>query len=1197
MGLINITVRNFKSYLGTTQFQLEKLPFIGVIGPNGSGKSNFLDAVCFVIGMSINELRCTQIGDLVNLKAHASDMFVEARVEVEGLDVVRFKRTSSEYYIDGAIVTPEYYLLEWRKFHVLAGAKNCIVLQNDIESLASAEPEKLAKFIGSAITIAKFAGTKIPRITPAPESLEVDEASEVDYSNGVDPTEYAILKSDMEQAASEMRKFSKYRNSTQAKLDTAQEISETKTKIAEIRSKVRKLERRRVILSSKEKRALLSGLRKQVDDAKKALAECEGEASLVVSDSKVLRSTYARKRRQLQTARQQEREAMANVVKITSQIQPLEKKSEIIMSELRVLEPDLDYARQTMITAKEEVEEAEESTKKLEREQQRERLLQEQESSDKLSSELRQLWDKLNTEFLKSTALDQDKLRLLMREVNKEQEKVLSGEYELSLRKQDHESSSNKYDQCEVRIQQLTTLINERTAQKEERTNELKKSVDELDKCRTEQVDLQEKLVSLNRKLKSADGDKKYLAQRHRLLDAVEKLKLSNKGVFDILGNLVEPIEQRFQSALEQGLGSNVDAIVVSDASVAISCIRQARRERLGILRFLPLSDLQAMDLSNVRSQLSSHLANHSSGSKNIDARLLIDCARVNAQFRPALVYVLGDTVFVPTLKQALNLRKSNLKMRMISSDGASLSTNNLMSITSESALSNTASSRSLVTLERRVQQVIEKKKNLNVKEQDLQDSEMRLSSQIDKLTVSISSAQKELEICEEQISSFGREIRHYTDLCKKAEAEVKSQKEILLKAQNLYNEFNESLHLQRQEAFKPFIDEAGGQLEDWDSILTKDANQILEVSRKRQLLEDRSKLANDRYTFAKEHYSKQSHRYKTMEAQLNAINHQLNESSEKLRAAQLKFDKASEKVKTLHGEVEAKSDEVGAADSMLEQAQQKVADAEHEQTLKIMELSAQLSALDDDQESDEEANSGTEKDSRDSLNKFTDAEFLRDAVSLDKIDEQLTSLRKELRSLNAFMSENNQNSLGDDELISQEYEDFERNYETARSTYDKLTYKFTAMKEARRKSFMEVLSSLQQALNVTYRELVGDGQAQITPINDEEPFEGVHFSVKPAGKTYTSIDRLSGGEQSIAALALLFAFQQIRPAPFVVLDEVDAALDLANVASLAKYLIAHSKDTQFIVVSLKQKLFEHANNLVGVYKREQTSRILAIKV
>ena len=82
-----------------------------------------------------------------------------------------------------------------------------------------------------------------------------------------------------------------------------------------------------------------------------------------------------------------------------------------------------------------------------------------------------------------------------------------------------------------------------------------------------------------------------------------------------------------------------------------------------------------------------------------------------------------------------------------------------------------------------------------------------------------------------------------------------------------------------------------------------------------------------------------------------------------------------------------------------------------------------------------------------------------------------------------------------------------------------------------------------------------------------------------------------------MAALALLFAFQQIRPAPFVVLDEVDAALDLANVASLAKYLIAHSKDTQFIVVSLKQKLFEHANNLVGVYKREQTSRILAIKV
>jgi len=154
-----------------------------------------------------------------------------------------------------------------------------------------------------------------------------------------------------------------------------------------------------------------------------------------------------------------------------------------------------------------------------------------------------------------------------------------------------------------------------------------------------------------------------------------------------------------------------------------------------------------------------------------------------------------------------------------------------------------------------------------------------------------------------------------------------------------------------------------------------------------------------------------------------------------------------------------------------------------------------------------------------------------------------------------------------------------------------------------RRRRLMDVFEAVQKTIGGVYKELTRDrdhpygGNAYISLEDPDHPFlHGMKFTAMPPAKRFREMDQLSGGEKSIAALALLFAIHRARPSPFFILDEVDAALDGVNVAKLTAYLRGHAGDTsthenfQAIVISLKEKLFENADALVGVAHDFETS-------
>jgi len=131
----------------------------------------------------------------------------------------------------------------------------------------------------------------------------------------------------------------------------------------------------------------------------------------------------------------------------------------------------------------------------------------------------------------------------------------------------------------------------------------------------------------------------------------------------------------------------------------------------------------------------------------------------------------------------------------------------------------------------------------------------------------------------------------------------------------------------------------------------------------------------------------------------------------------------------------------------------------------------------------------------------------------------------------------------------------------------------------------MRAYEHIQKQIDVIYKELTsGAGAAYLTVDSLEEPYlYGVSYNPMPPNKPFGAVENLSGGEKRVAALALLFAIQSYKPAPFFVLDEIDAALDPQNVKRVATYIRKRSKDMQFILISLKDRLYENADALIGI--------------
>jgi len=151
-------------------------------------------------------------------------------------------------------------------------------------------------------------------------------------------------------------------------------------------------------------------------------------------------------------------------------------------------------------------------------------------------------------------------------------------------------------------------------------------------------------------------------------------------------------------------------------------------------------------------------------------------------------------------------------------------------------------------------------------------------------------------------------------------------------------------------------------------------------------------------------------------------------------------------------------------------------------------------------------------------------------------------------------------------------------------------------LRRQRLEMFMEGFGAITLKLKEMYQMITLGGDAELELVDSLDPFsEGIVFSVRPPKKSWKNISNLSGGEKTLSSLSLVFALHHFKPTPLYVMDEIDAALDFKNVSIVANYIKERTKNAQFIIISLRNNMFELADRLVGIYKTQNASKSIAI--
>merc|ERR1712100_747623 len=168
--------------------------------------------------------------------------------------------------------------------------------------------------------------------------------------------------------------------------------------------------------------------------------------------------------------------------------------------------------------------------------------------------------------------------------------------------------------------------------------------------------------------------------------------------------------------------------------------------------------------------------------------------------------------------------------------------------------------------------------------------------------------------------------------------------------------------------------------------------------------------------------------------------------------------------------------------------------------------------------------------------------------------------------------------------------------YESSHNQREDARRKLDGLRQQRLLEFLDGFSVISMKLKEMYQMITLGGDAELELVDTMDPFsEGINFSVRPPKKSWKQITNLSGGEKTLASLSLVFALHHYKPTPLYFMDEIDAALDFRNVSIIANYIKERTKNAQFIIISLRNHMFELADLLVGIYKTNDQSKSITI--
>lgn len=1178
MYLESLELQGFKSFPDKIKLTFDK-GITAVVGPNGSGKSNIGDAVRWVLGeQSSKTLRGAKMEDVIfsGTQFRKPVGFAQVTLNIinnkgilqipsEQVSVTRklYRNGESEYLINGSQVRLKD-IYELFMDTGLGRDGYSIIGQGRVAEIVSAKSGERREIFEEAAGISKFRYKK----AEAERKLEAAEDNILRLRDIIGELESRVepLRIQSEKAA----KFIEY--------------SETK-KSLEITVWVR-----------------------QIDDLKKSLEELSDKLLISTNEYNGIESDITRLEYEIQSLSDKMQDNTLHIEEMRAEILETERSNTQIHADIAVCENDIHHCEENIA----DIEKQQELT--LNSNQENRRIIEE-----KLSD-------------IKNTEQDIADTKEKFEEVNNELAAAVSEQDSFNNRFSEVQSALNKLyiKQSEYSIalssgRQSIDDINEQIALAKEQDENMRMAAEDLDREKAETADgismLDEKTGELNNRIgglsklhdvraEKLAAAKKQLEdinfgirdkdQRIRMLNDLENsmegfahsvkqvLKASKtgqlSGVYGSVAQLIK-VDSQYSVAIETALGGALQNIIVENEDIAKRGIRLLQETKAGRATFLPITSVKGNRLNE-------------NGLDSCDGfiALAVDLVKFDAKLTGIYTSLLGRIVIAEDIDLATSIaKKYGYKFRIVTLDGQVINAGG--SFTGGS----TAKSSGVLTRKNDIERLNAERSQLAEKLTDVKQSCEKLQAETDKLSFDIAAARDELNTVNADKIRFESELKRIEAMLAQNIEQRSSAKQ---NASKLADKLKET---------EQFISEASLKLEETEKEISEKEKTVSENEEQRLAMQNKREALTEEMSSLKLHEAELNKDLEALHTEVKRLEEQCLEIGDNSARLALELDAQRGIIKEKQEKIEALNAKLAGTKDSVAEINGKIIAAQTEQRLmeqrsnehraKVRELSdgkekysREMTRLEERKISVQGSYDKIISDMAEQYNMYL-SEAVELAVPVDDlliVQRDLAEIKQKIRSLGNV----NVAAIEEYKEVSERYNFMSEqlnDVETSKRELEKLIDELT---DNMRHQFTESFNSINSNFKQIFVELFGGGHAELSLTDPDDVLEsGIEIRVAPPGKVINNLSLLSGGEQAFVAIAIYFSILKLKPAPFCILDEIEAALDDINVTKYAQYLRKFTDTTQFILITHRRGSMDEADVMYGVTMQEKgTSKILRLE-
>lgn len=1180
MYLKRLELQGFKSFADKTI--LEFMPGITtVIGPNGSGKSNISDAIRWVLGeQSIKSLRGAKSEDIIfagtqNRKslgfAEASLVFDnnDGKLPIEYSEVTvtrRIYRTGETGYFINKTPCRLKDILELFMDTGIGKDGYSIIGQGKIDEILSNKSEDRRHIFEEAAGIVKYRSRK--------------EDSE----------------KKLERAKLNLLRINDILSEIENNIEPLKIQSEKAKKFLSLREELKGIEVGLFLYN--------------IDLYKERLEK-------ITADEEIMNSTYESEENSQKLKNEEKNNLKLEINNLIEEIEKMQNigfestnQIEKINSNINVSEERINNIKENNIRYETEINELNEKIEELKEEEKqkiakKENLYSNKEKFEKELKEKEEELSKLTTKLSSKQLEIENKKRIIeentdnkyemQNEINTQDVKVDSIIKNVKSKTEELELTISELDQSRLKKseieQNFLDIENKRNKIKNDLSEIENKKIEADNKIKTFELQINQlgqeirikesRLKFLEETEKEKEGYTKSVKSLLKSADANKELK---KGLHDVVANLIN-VKKEYETAIEMALGASLQNVVTETEQDAKNLIEYLRKNNLGRVTFLPISAVNGKKLEKAHLNIKGVIG------------IASDLVEYNNKYDGIFKNLLGRTVIVEDMEAGIAVAKKNsYSFRIVALKGDIINSSGAM--TGGSVQTKTVN---ILGRSREIEALKEELKGLNIKIknkeeekekyidsiEDLLETIESLETNLQEIDIEYATQKQKVELIVENVDKLVNRMdktKQEIENLNKQKIEITEHKKQLIESLENLEEEIQKLNLEVEEFVRlnkddqTYIDNLNMDITNLKISVSSFEESEMSIDE----ITERIKIDIKNNTLSLEMKKEQIEKNKQEEESLKA----------KIEELQNDIIKIKENVKNSGSKIEELKNEKNEKNTYLEKIEKDI----EEQFTKLQDIKEQLVKIDIKKNK-------TSQDLEDVVNKLweeyeltpNNAGGFTKTTDQAKTQKEVNYLRTQIRDLGSI----NIDSIKEYQILKERYDFMCEQRLDLENSMSKLRNVISEMINIMKTQFKDKFKLINKNFNEVFTELFGGGKAELILENEEDVLNcGIDIRVQPPGKKLQNMTLLSGGEKAFTAIAILFAILKINPAPFCVLDEIEAALDDVNVNRYAEYLKKFATYTQFLVITHRKGTMEAADTVYGITMEENgISKLLSMKL